>query len=143
MIKKVLKGEKPEEVLEDKDPAILMLEIDKQVNKLEKIKTKLAETDEQRLERIKVAGADADAKFDRRIDELKELKKLGIDINEYVKREQQITMDSTIKQPSSEEGSVFCPECGGAAEIGKFCQNCGHYLLKICPVHTKLVSMHV
>lgn len=38
---------------QDKDPALLMLEIDKQVDKLEKIKIKLAETEEERLERIK------------------------------------------------------------------------------------------
>ena len=54
MIKKILdKREKPEEILEDKDPSVLMLEIDRQVDKLEKIKHRLAETEEERLERIK------------------------------------------------------------------------------------------
>jgi len=39
--------------LEEKDPAILILEIDKQLNKLETLKQSLAETEEQRMERIK------------------------------------------------------------------------------------------
>ena len=56
-IKKLLdETEKIEEkdIIEDeKDPSLLLLEIDKQVTKLEKIKHKLAETDEEKLERIK------------------------------------------------------------------------------------------
>jgi len=57
MIKKIIaESEKIEDknILEDeRDPSLLMMEIDKQVTKLEKIKTKLAETEEERLERIK------------------------------------------------------------------------------------------
>ncbi len=85
----------------------------------------------QRLEKIKVGGADADVLLDRRIDELKELKELGIDINEYVKREQQITMNS--KSSSSVGKSSYCPKCGELAGTGKFCQNCGQFLSDICP----------
>ena len=54
MIKKILdKREEREGFLEEKDPAILILEIDKQLNKLENLKQSLAETEEQRMERIK------------------------------------------------------------------------------------------
>ena len=57
MIKKLIEeSEKIEDkkiIEEEKDPALLMLEIDQHVDKLEKIKTKLSETDEERLDRIK------------------------------------------------------------------------------------------
>jgi len=55
MIKKLIEeSEKIEKKdIEEKDPSLLMLEIDKHVNRLEKIKHKLAETEEERLERIK------------------------------------------------------------------------------------------
>ena len=54
MIKKLIsQREEKEDFLEEKDPAILILEIDKQLNKLETLKQSLAETEEQRMERIK------------------------------------------------------------------------------------------
>ncbi len=87
----------------------------------------------KRLEKIKVAGAESDAQFDRRMDELKKLKELGIDINEYVKREQKATMNSTITTPSTDGRSIICPICGELAGTGKFCQNCGNTLEIICP----------
>lgn len=87
----------------------------------------------QRLEKIKVAGAESDAQFDRRMDELKKLKELGININEYVKREQEVTMNSTISTPSTDGRSIICHRCGELAGTGNFCQNCGNILEKICP----------
>ena len=54
MIKKLIsQREEKEDFLEEKDPAILILEIDKQLNKLETLKQSLAETEDQRMERIK------------------------------------------------------------------------------------------
>jgi hypothetical protein len=52
MIKKTI-IQKEEEFIEEKDPSILILEIDRQLNKLETLKQSLAETEDQRMERIK------------------------------------------------------------------------------------------
>jgi membrane protease subunit (stomatin/prohibitin family) len=87
----------------------------------------------KRLEKIKVAGAESDAQFDRKMDELKKLKELGIDINEYIKREQKITMNSKITSPSTDGRTIICPSCKKLAGTGKFCQNCGYHQPIICP----------
>ena len=98
-----------------------------------KFDEKTEEIFRQRLEKIKVGGAESDAQFDRRMDELKKLKELGIDINEYVKREQEVTMNSMITSSSSDLKSNICPRCGELAGTGNFCQNCGNTLLRFCP----------
>ena len=56
MIKKIIKEtEKIEKELfaEEKDSALLILEMEKQIDSLSDLKQKLSETEEQRLERIK------------------------------------------------------------------------------------------
>ena len=98
-----------------------------------KFDEKTEEIFSQRLEKIKVGGAESDAQFDRRMDELKKLKELGIDINEYVRREQEGTMNSTNTSSSSDWKSNKCPKCGELKGTGNFCQNCGNTLLKFCP----------
>lgn len=56
MIKKLLaESKKIEEndFSDDKDPSLLILEMDRQMTKLENLKQKLSESDDERLERIK------------------------------------------------------------------------------------------
>lgn len=56
MIKKIEQESKKienKEILEEKDSALLMIELDRQTEKLEKIKNKLFETEESKLERLK------------------------------------------------------------------------------------------
>ncbi|MHA1195798.1 MAG: SPFH domain-containing protein [Promethearchaeota archaeon] len=109
----------------------------------------------KRLEKIKVDGAEVDAEVDRKLEELKKLKELGVDINSYLQKEQEIRLISA-KKPKvgsiitnttvvgehesidtltdiDHKKPIICPNCGQNAGTGKFCQNCGNPLERICP----------
>lgn len=109
----------------------------------------------KRLEKIKVEGAESDADSDRRLEELKQLKDLGIDINTYLQKEQEIRMASAGKPnvgslytktaviggqkpvdvllSTGDKKPIICQYCGQISGTGKFCQNCGKPIVTICP----------